>query len=1259
MKALAERFHRAIEQAREELGWKESVGLCIVTGDVAEAARPGEYEEARTFFEALIGRLGLARPRVIFAPGNHDVSWHVTQRIELDRDEQGFSQSEFERRIREEKFRNFEQFLARFYDTERTKLAGVQELGHGAFVHSFPDERMAVAVLNSCEQESHFHQGGALSQEQAQALMSQWQQGEAARWIKLVAVHHNPMATVPVNVKSWVSYLEAQAGKLKPETIRHFAADAMGLEGGEHLRAVAEDCHVQFVLHGHHHAAAKEAWLWPKTTTGHTLVLSAGSWGLRPDKLPADQPNMMHLVRIDPASERAQSVLRIFDPRARAMGHVQSGHFTVDPANAQGALLQLSVPKGFRRDEVAPSPASGEMGKARDFIQEYRTRLKKRFERWDLRGVGAVQAGGAGNPIEATLDDMYLPLRLAEGFEPEKFDAGSTMQPATLVTWDKPLVVRGSAGSGKTTWMRWTFRRLIEMPGAIPFMIELRRLAYVWTKTEARGAERTLDAYLRDVVAESGASGWEDALPEVFKSAAGPRPVLLVDGWDELGELGDDLRDKLIGFLEAHPRVLAVVSSRPYGSSRPSGSDGFEVLDLQPLSNEEISNFTHHFHHRIYGEDIVSAREAARRFREALKGSPAALSLARTPLLLTMMLLISRDRPLPDKRHLLYEECIRNLLSARPEQRELEGARLQHDQWRPQDSSERWRALAAMAFQMQRAGYQKHRVQIVAASSHLENLLPENWKREEKRGFLSWLVGAAGVMIDRADGTLSFAHLSFQEYLAAHHLAVSREGDEVRIQSSRELMDDLQWWETLRLWAAIVGDRNPAHLTPVLRQLIRGKPSGFWLTSTFLADGLGQEVFEEWCQILSRRFHLNEVKWADISAVAWDASQQKERRQQIASLWPALARQQTWLATLVAKDWLFKGRITERLESEDSFDRFVYHADRGQGIGRARVLVGFNPVWPLNPWELVLLRLFPARRTVLSARLQALISLGGSLSEIMIVARRLLSDLNDEQARRMAQRAARVFVRHWTKTYERHIARFFARDFGRDLAWYLARNWTREWRQNGMAYWAADWARNWTRYWARDWARDWARGRTLSWMRGWEQQLAPYVGLDLASHWVRELGLEGSSEISDWVVVENASVGRAWTRAMVARFPKADAPHYRLMQIACSVSLRPEEGSSSLLSALSAYPRKGDPLWPALARHLARCSTDKDRTLLIDLARHPEKREEPLSSGLKYYVRGDLVFEDGSEMTLDALCDELGLPRLPYLEEMPPEIDVD
>lgn len=83
-------------------------------------------------------------------------------------------------------------------------------------------------------------------------------------------------------------------------------------------------------------------------------------------------------------------------------------------------------------------------------------------------------------------------------------------------------------------------------------------------------------------------------------------------------------------------------------------------------------------------------------------------------------------------------------------------------------------------------------------------------------------------------------------------------------------------------------------------------------------------------------------------------------------------------------------------------------------------------------------------------------------------------------------------------------------------------------------------------------------------------------------------------------------------------------------------------------------------MWPALARQVARCSSDDDRALLTQLCQHPELRAagQPFGSdllywGLKYFVRGDLLLEDGSEITLDQLCDLHQLPRLPYLEEAP------
>jgi hypothetical protein len=61
-------------------------------------------------------------------------------------------------------------------------------------------------------------------------------------------------------------------------------------------------------------------------------------------------------------------------------------------------------------------------------------------------------------------------------------------------------------------------------------------------------------------------------------------------------------------------------------------------------------------------------------------------------------------------------------------------------------------------------------------------------------------------------------------------------------------------------------------------------------------------------------------------------------------------------------------------------------------------------------------------------------------------------------------------------------------------------------------------------------------------------------------------------------------------------------------------------------------------------------STNEDRALLADLAAHPELRQPPMSWGLQYIVRGDVLLDDGTEVTLDGLCDEWGLDHLPYLE---------
>jgi predicted phosphodiesterase len=1227
----------------------EKVGLVIVTGDIAEAARPREYAEAHAFFAALMGELGLPRRCAVFVPGNHDVSWNATKKVTLEQDDDGFDNAERDHRIQAEKLRQFERFVQEFYGKDEQQI--VQPLGHGAFVYSFPEQRVAVAALNSCERESHLAQGGYLSEAQAQALMVQWRTGEAHSWLKIIAIHHNPVATVPANVTHWVEYLKTKKDQLKEETLAHFVADTHGFEGRERLRAVAEDCQVQVVLHGHHHAASVDPWVWRRGGKGQTLVLSAGSWGLEQDQLPAGQPAMVHLLRLDPARAEARSLLRMYEPRARAEGEVEAGHFAVDAANPEGVTLHLCVPSGWHgvpeRADVDDRRGGGAL--ARDFVAAYRETLKRTYERWELGGLGAVQPGGAGRPVEARLDDMYLPLRLGKGFAPERTDAGQTIGPDELLAREARLVIRGPAGSGKTTWMKWTFRRLVELPGALPFLVELRKLAADWEKAQPRGTARTLEAYLEGWVAEAGLSGWAGAVREALASTTGPRPVLLVDGWDELGPLGHEVREKLQQLCSRYPRIVAVVSSRPYGDSRPTQSDGFEVLDIQPLSDEEIAAQAEQFQARVYGNDAAAARASAGRFLAALGASVEAKELARTALLLTMMLLISRDRPMPDRRHRLYEECLRNLLSARPQLREAEGAQRLREAWTPNDSEERLRAVARLAFEIQAEGYKRsNRSPIVRSWDELEPLLPDSWRREERRRFLVWLVASAGVMVDRADEKLMFTHLSFQEYLTAHQMEATLEGPEARIAACRERMDDVDWWETLRLWAAIVEGRNPEHLAPVLAALVEGEAEGFWLAGAMLADGVGEVAFERWCAGLRQRFHAGEARFMDVAARAWAGSRQEQRRQRIAAIWPEVERELRWLPAVQAAGWREDAGIPGA-SVQNAFARLLASRAERWGIAEGRVLAGCSPLWPGRPAEVLLLRLWSGHRSAAGLRLQTLLSQGGAVHLNSVAARWLKVTTEDpSQVRDWARELVRNLERNWA----RKLMQYWARDWARDWAQDLARDWARDL--------ARDWVRDWARDLARDSARDWARGSARDSARDWARDLARYLARDWVRDWARDWALpENASWVIDFAALEIASFGRAGTRVHLAFADVQPDPLLHLFQTATRLSLHLTTDPTAFQQALVALPPATDPLWPALARHLTRRASLDDQALLEDLARHPEKRDPPLSWALQYYVRGDLILDDGREILLDNLCDELGLPRLPYLEDLPDELELD
>ena len=81
-----------------------------------------------------------------------------------------------------------------------------------------------------------------------------------------------------------------------------------------------------------------------------------------------------------------------------------------------------------------------------------------------------------------------------------------------------------------------------------------------------------------------------------------------------------------------------------------------------------------------------------------------------------------------------------------------------------------------------------------------------------------------------------------------------------------------------------------------------------------------------------------------------------------------------------------------------------------------------------------------------------------------------------------------------------------------------------------------------------------------------------------------------------------------------------------------------------------------DQVWVALALQLARQATPDDCQRLETWARTAEHPDPQMARGLRFLVRGDVLLADGSFITLDELAAEVGLPSLPYLEDLPPEL---
>jgi NACHT domain len=445
-----------------------------------------------------------------------------------------------------------------------------------------------------------------------------------------------------------------------------------------------------------------------------------------------------------------------------------------------------------RVDEAATRRLSG-------FPRRYRDHMLRTLRFIDLKGLATI------GPHHPELDDVFVdvsleresPHRIGEGVlsgAPGKATDRQSLSDFLDHPMSTVIAVLGAPGSGKTTLVRYTARHVCQ-PGrrrrTVPILLYLRdHIAdivadpYVVLPTLLR---RQLGP-----VATGEPAGWFE------EQLAGGNCLVLLDGLDEVARSND--RRAVAAWVERQTRQYQkndfVITSRPQGY-RTAPIEGATILQARGFTREQVSRFVHSWYRAVERESIGETTQDVEQRADAessdllrrLDNSPELADLTINPLLLTMIANVHRYRgALPGSRVELYSEICQVMLWRRQEAKqqslELNGERKEA-------------LLRGLAFAMM-----QHQVRDLPRKAVLDkigNALRRITTTMTAETLLSD-VCSNGLLIEREAGHYSFAHLTFQEYLAAMHIR-----DTGSVALLADFVDDVWWRETTLLYTARSG----------------------------------------------------------------------------------------------------------------------------------------------------------------------------------------------------------------------------------------------------------------------------------------------------------------------------------------------------------------------------------------------------------------------------------------------------------------------
>ncbi len=437
------------------------------------------------------------------------------------------------------------------------------------------------------------------------------------------------------------------------------------------------------------------------------------------------------------------------------------------------------------------------------------------------RAVSSPESGrkmyACQNP-ECGRYDMGVYVSLAE--IDESFPTG-VVPVKDVLSKVKKTVIIGDPGVGKSTLLK-----SIALSAAIkkqeeygingeplPFLIELRNYSAALAENRVAGLKEYLVWHTQEKL-QNMDSGY------VLDGFSRGRFLVLLDGLDEVDPARRrKVSDDVTNLISQYPECQWILTSRPAGYDAVRLVGDFPHYTLEPFDNDELKEFLKRWYEVFSGWDHTAWPDpdgTAEELHGVILSRDRIRAIAQNPLMATILVMVHNvGRRLPERRTDFYEAAIRTIAGT------WEAWKFGAQDPNFPDVKDIFVALGEVAYRIHRTQEEnivpESRLKSWLAGSFRDRLgIDASTANREVDRFLTLIRERTGLLVEKGftkkgEPLYGFVHLTFQEFLAARHLAFQAGRREWR-EAIRMYLHHTRWCEVFLLMVGMMGreDANEA-----------------------------------------------------------------------------------------------------------------------------------------------------------------------------------------------------------------------------------------------------------------------------------------------------------------------------------------------------------------------------------------------------------------------------------------------------------------